>query len=128
MSNKNSRPDSLIKRRTLLSNRSGFELAMSTLVIIILSIAVLVVLLITFTGGWKKLWGNAEQLTPSDLEVIKSACVNACNSEMGIDFCCRQREAVVGNNKIKINCTDYRLNVDCNIKCTDQCSANAGAI
>lgn len=104
-----------------MKNKKGFELAMSTLVVIILALVILTVLILSFTGGWQKFWGTLQNFFISDVESVKKACESACLSGLEHDFCCRQRTVNLGNGKVNLICNDERLKIECEINCQNEC-------
>ncbi|MFH1500328.1 MAG: hypothetical protein ABIE22_00075 [archaeon] len=96
-------------------NKRGLELAISTLVIIIIAIIVLVSLVLFFTGGWNTFKDYLTQTAPSETQAVIAACESACNSGLDYDFCQRQRSVDGYEN---ITCQSEILNVQCNnIQC-----------
>lgn len=95
-------------------NKKGFELAMSTLVIIIISIVILTGLIFLVTKGfglWKE---SVEPLGNSASRgAIIEACNLACNIEDEINFCCNKFSL----DNTEFLCTSPSLNVDCDISC-----------
>jgi hypothetical protein len=73
----------------MVMNKKGSELTLSTIIIIVLGIAVLVFLIFGFSTGWTNLWskitayggGNA------NVDTIKQACALACGSQQKAEFC-----------------------------------------
>lgn len=91
-------------------NKKGFELALSTLVYIILALLVLAIMIFIVTGGFKKFQDYLNNVSPSEVQSVKSACRVACEGHQDYDFCTRERDV---KSMGKINCTDYRINVTC---------------
>ena len=119
---RSSRLGSKIKEIKIASpNHSGFELAISTLIVIILAVLVLIALILVFTGSFGKFSSTIKNFFVSDVEAIKSACRSACDGNLQYDFCCRERDVNFGTGKEKTNCDDIRLNVECIIECEGAC-------
>jgi len=91
-------------------NKRGFELAFSTLIYIVLGLLVLAIMIFIVTGGFKKFQDYLNNVSPSDVQSVKSACKVACEGFQDYDFCTRAREV---KDMGKINCTDSRINVTC---------------
>lgn len=102
-------------------HKRGFDLAISTLVVIVLAMLVLLALALAFTGGFSKFWLTVKNYFVSDVSTTKQACENACNSGLSYDFCCVQRELDFGQGKEKITCEDKSLNISCNLNCEEVC-------
>lgn len=98
-----------------MRDKRGFELAISTLIVIVLAVIVLVALIFAFTGGFQRFWSYVQNLFPSDVQAVKTACFSACQSNQEYDFCIRERNVKdIG----KITCQHSAINVTCeNIKC-----------
>lgn len=74
-------------------DKKGAELAIGTLVLIVLAIVVLVVLILGFTLGWSNLWGKIGLAGSTDLTSFTAACRVAATSEAKGSFCeCRNVE------------------------------------
>ncbi len=101
--------------------KKGFELAISTLVVIALAIILIGVLILAFTGGFSKFWSTLKGYFVSDVQNSIKACETACTAGMNYDYCCRQRDADFGNGKENITCEDLRLKVNCDINCKEVC-------
>ena len=86
------------------------EIAISTLVIIILGIFVLIALVLFFTGGFERFSGNLEETSPSDTQVTISACKAACDSGLKYDFCERLREV---DGFVNVTCRSEIIDVKC---------------
>jgi hypothetical protein len=98
-------------------NKRGLEMAISTLVIIVLGIMLLVAMTISFTLGWKKFWGIISGYFGSDVDNLQKICQNQCNMDFRNSFCCENKTL----GKEKITCLDERLKVQCNLDCTNVC-------
>lgn len=87
-------------------NKKAFELAMSTLVIIILGILVLIGITYFLTGGFKTLKSSTEPfLDTTQASSIKAGCQLACDNGDKLTFCCEKYPI----QKEEIRCTDPRL-------------------
>ena len=97
-------------------NRKALELAITTLILIILGIAVLIGLIYFVTDGFKTLKSSTEPfLDTTQASSIKTACQLSCDSVDKLTYYC-------GNFTIQekeIKCTDSRLEVQCNLNCND---------
>ncbi len=96
-------------------DKRGFELAISTLVIITLSILVLIALIVGFSMGWREFWSTIKGYEESDMQTAINQCENDCNLNMRYDYCCE----VYKINNENITCLDLvnQEQVDCEINC-----------
>ncbi len=81
------------------------DVTISTVILIILGLAVLVMLIVGFTQGFDFLFGLFDR-GPSELQTLASACVLYAKGGLQIDFC-TYREA--GDELVR--CDDSRFNV-----------------
>ena len=96
-------------------NKRGAELAISTLVIIVLAVVVLIVLIVGFTAGWSKLWGNISSFFgSSNVDSIAKACQTACLTQSKNDWCNEQR-TITGVSAIKTPQTCEQLKTNANL-------------
>jgi len=96
-------------------NHKAFELAISTLVVIILGILVLVAVIIAVNGGFESFKSATDPFTDTtQATAVKTACQNSCQQESKIIYCCAEYE--IDSNPI--NCTDSRLDLGCTLDCT----------
>ncbi|MEK6820629.1 MAG: hypothetical protein AABX71_02865 [Nanoarchaeota archaeon] len=104
-----------------MKNKRGFELAISTLVVIVLALLILAALVVAFTMGFENFLGVIRGYFVSDISAVKQACENACISGLSYDFCCVEREMDFGQGKEKITCEEKRLNISCDLNCEGVC-------
>ena len=100
-----------------MKNKKAFELAISTLVIIILGVMVLIALTLAFTGGFKKFWNVILGYSGSDIDNLNKICKTQCDLDNKNSFCCEKKDL----GKEKITCLDERLEVDCDMECAGVC-------
>jgi len=75
-----------------MKTKRGAELAIGTLVIIVLAVIVLVVLVVGFTTGWNNLWGNISAFFGgSNVDTMVKACDVACTTQAKNAFCIETR-------------------------------------
>ena len=97
-----------------MKNSKGMEMAISTLILIIIGVLVLIGIAYALMGGFKNFKGATEPFTDtSTSSAIKSACGIACESEDKLAYCCGNY--TIDNKKIK--CDDSRLEVNCRLTC-----------
>ena len=107
----------MIMRKQKRGSKKGFEMAISTLVVIILGMMVLIALVLAFTGGWKKFWNTIIGFTGDDIDNAKKLCQSQCDLDQKNSFCCEEKLIA----KDKTNCLDERLHIDCGINCEGIC-------
>jgi hypothetical protein len=96
-------------------NKRGFELAISTIVVIVIGMLVLVALILATRGAFESLeststaFGNTAQVA-----AIKEACNIACSTNDRLTYCCEDFET----QDETIRCTDDRLEASCNLDCS----------
>lgn len=100
-------------------NKRGFELAISTLVIIVLAILVLIALILAFTVGWGKFLDTIRGYGGSDIDNLNKLCKTQCDFENKYSYCCEEKSL----GKEKITCLDEKLEQDCNIDCAGACAS-----
>ena len=117
-------------------NRKAFELSISAIVVIILSVLVLIGLALFMTGGFKNLKSSTEPfLDTTQSSSIKQACELACQNQDKLTYCCKEYN--IDNEKI--SCKDSRLEVSCKLNCEnfecspgtiteDQCRERGGSV
>ena len=100
----------------MFMKRKGFEIAISTVVIIVISIILLAGLIFLFTNGFNLWTTSIEPISDSaNMGAVKEACNLACSIEDEITFCC---------NKFSLNdnlilCTNSSLGIDCLMSCSE---------
>ncbi|MBM3232217.1 hypothetical protein FJZ21_02470 [Candidatus Pacearchaeota archaeon] len=87
----------------VIGNRKKGDVTISTIILIVLGLAVLVMMIIGFTKGWDFLFGAFDN-APSDLQTLAKACVVYAQGGLSIDFC---QHRLVG--KELVNCQDKRF-------------------
>ena len=98
-------------------NKRGFELAINTLVIIVLGVLILAALTISFTMGWQGFWNAITGYSGGEIDNISKLCQTQCNLNNVNDFCCGEKML----NEEEITCQDERLDVDCSLACGGIC-------
>jgi len=103
-------------------NRKAIQLTISTLILIILGIAVLIALIIALTGGFERFRDTTDPyLDTTEAIAVKQSCELACDSDSIAAFCCNTYElngeqVYCSNNILGINCPDLEEQcsvVDC---------------
>ena len=91
-------------------SKQGMELAVSTLVIITISILVMLGLVFMLTGGFSRFTSATKPFTDTTtLSAVRESCHLACTTEDYQTFCCHKYDI----EKEKVLCSDTRLDVSC---------------
>jgi hypothetical protein len=113
--------------RKLGDNKKGQGLQLSTIILIVLGIAVLVFLIFGFYTGWSNLWDRVTNFAggKSNLDTIKQGCAVACTGQSQSDWCNDNRTVRFGQQvEIKVegkeknvtttvgSCRDFVANKD----------------
>jgi hypothetical protein len=97
-------------------NKRGFELAISTLVVIIIGALVLGVLIYGFTYGWENFWNTITAFSggKDNVQSVINACEISCSAENKYDYCSLKRTIIASGNKETRTCNElenlYELN------------------
>ncbi len=87
--------------------KRGLEMVVTTMIMIVLSIAVLTILVVFLNSqtGFLSKWFKT-QSTESNVDVVISACDGLVTSESVYAYCCERKEVAFGegNSNIKISC------------------------
>ena len=99
-------------------DKKGLEFAISTIVLLVISLAVLIGLIFLIRGGFISFdRGTGPFLRASGASAAREACGIACRAGDVNTFCCHNFS--VGDEEVL--CIDSRLNVDCTIDCGFDC-------
>ncbi|MCH7535752.1 MAG: hypothetical protein IH948_08435 [Bacteroidetes bacterium] len=95
-------------------NRRGIQLAISTLIILILGIVLLIALIFVFVRGVDKFQKVTEPIFNTvEGSAIKEACGLACSVENKLTYCCEEYEL----QNFVVMCNDPKLDLDCSLDC-----------
>ncbi|MGV8142423.1 MAG: hypothetical protein ACP5NS_02190 [Candidatus Pacearchaeota archaeon] len=83
------------------------DVTISTVILIVLGLAVLVMLIVGFTKGWSFFFDLFDS-GPSQLQTVAKACVGYAQGSLTIDFCKYRLIEENGNDEL-INCRDSRI-------------------
>ncbi len=102
-----------------LRDRRGFELAISTIVILVLGLFVLIGLALLVGGGIDVFKSSTKPFfDTTSVSSIKQACQLACEGRDRITYCCKKYDI----DDEKVGCGDRRLEIQCGLECRDfQC-------
>ena len=89
-----------------LRNRKG-DVTITTVILIVLGLAVLVMLIVGFTKGWDFFFGIFDS-GPSELQTVAKACLGYAQASLTIDFCKYRLIEENGKDEI-VNCNDGRI-------------------
>lgn len=103
----------MIKR----GNKKGFELAISTMVLLILGVFILIVFVLAITGSFQKFWDSIKGYSASDIDNLQKLCQSQCDLENKYSHCCELKNL----GKEKVTCLDKRIDVSCVINCENIC-------
>lgn len=87
-------------------NKKG-DVTITTVILIVLGLAVLVLLIIGFTKGWDFFFGIFDS-GPSDLQAVAKACIGYVEASLSIDFCKYRLIDIDGKDEL-VNCNDGRI-------------------
>ena len=95
-------------------NRKGMQLAISTIIVIVLAVVLLIGLIFFLRGGFQDLKKGTEPIIDSaNVASVREACELSCINEVRLVYCCQEFE--VGDLSLK--CDDSRLEVSCELDC-----------
>ncbi len=100
-------------------NKKAFELAISTLILIVLGVFFFLLFVYALTGGFSSFKKATNPFIESEsAKAVIQICSDACSNNIKLTYCCQEFD--INNEKIK--CFDERLEVDCDLNCQDfQC-------
>ena len=83
-----------------MKNKKGMELAISTIILLIIGIVVLIGMVAAVTSNWNKILNVLKGYTPSETQTALDACKTQCDLGKQFDFCCTGKKV----NKTEITC------------------------
>ena len=90
-----------------MDNKRGQGMSTNAIILIILGIVVLVVLILGFTMGWKKI---APWISSNNVDTIVTACEASCSINGVYDFCMMGRNLRAEDVKLKEVTCNYLAN------------------
>jgi len=100
-----------------MKNKRGIQLAISTIILMILGLAVLIGLIMILVMGWNDFKTQIGAILGSDVAQAQKDCKVQCSLENNYDFCCESKEI-----KGEIyTCPDDLLKGDCSLDCSGVC-------
>ena len=89
-------------------------MAISTIVIMVVSIAVLIGLIFMLKGSFEDFEsGTSTLLETTEGLTIRESCKLACSAEDKLSYCCKEFDY----ESEKISCEDSRLEISCDLDC-----------
>lgn len=96
-------------------NSKGFDIAITTIVLIIIGVAFLIGAIFFVKNGFSFLKSGTEPILKTQgIESTKQACDLVCRSENSFAFCCNP----IKMNEDEVYCSDSLINSKCNIDCS----------
>ena len=82
-------------------NKRGQGMSLTTIILIVLGLAVLIFLIFGFTTGWGNLWSTITELGGGDANVddVKRGCELACSTQSVDAYCTQVRTINYGESK-----------------------------
>jgi len=97
-------------------NKRGFDLAIGTLVKLVLGIVFLIAVITVFVMNWEDFSKTLEGYGGSDEQITIDLCKTQCDLNKAFDFCCSNK--TVGD--LSLRCED--LNIECEkFECEEDC-------
>ena len=98
---------------SLIEDKKGLQLAISTLILMILGILVLIGLISILVMGWGDFKDQIKIILGSDVAKDKKNCELQCELDNVYDFCCGEK-SIKGE---KYTCQDELLKTKCTMDC-----------
>lgn len=114
-----------------MKNKKAQSMSTNTIILLILGLAVLVVLILGFTSGWK-VFNNI--ISPTNVDSISEECSSVCGLQQKFGYCSSLRNLRINEEKIKIKAScavlastpslgrgyvDQCGSVQCDVKCSE---------
>jgi len=97
-----------------MKDKRGMEMAISTVVIMVLAIVFLIAMIGFLIGNWERFSQTIKGYSGSDEQTMIGLCENDCGLIREFDFCCSEKS--VGD--LKKSCVD--MNISCSqINCEE---------
>ncbi len=97
-----------------MKNKKGVELAISTIILLILGILVLIGLVSILVMGWGNFKMYMGAILGSDTAQAQKLCKIQCSLDNNYDYCCEEKAV----KKETYTCKDEILKGDCSMDCT----------
>jgi hypothetical protein len=86
-------------------NKRGFEIAISTIVLLILGLVVLIVLILLFTGQAQRFL-NYLSGSASDVDDAVSICNSQTFETQSYAYCCEKKKVQIQGEKLELSCME----------------------
>lgn len=100
--------------KRFFKNKKAAEMAIGTIIVIILSLVVLAVIVYGFTTGWTGLWQRIQGVGggESNVQSVIQGCQLACVTQSSYDYCTLKRNVIFGNETKdgSYSCYDLQTN------------------
>lgn len=99
----------------MIKNKKGLELAVSTLILMVLGILVLIGLITILIMGWGDFKDNLGAIMGSEVAQARKNCQIQCGLENDYDYCCEKKLL----EEIEPTCQNEILMGDCRLDCRE---------
>ena len=93
----------------MMMNKKGFEMTITTIVALVLGLALLLALILLFTseaGFFSNIIGGMQ--SKSNIDVVIQSCNSFLDSSREFSYCCEKRKVVAGNIKEELTCLELQ--------------------
>jgi len=105
------------ENRFFIKDKKGIQLAVSTIILLVLGVLVLIGLILILTMGWDNFKMYLGAILGSEVQQARKMCNLQCKLGYEYDYCCEEK-----NIKAHVyNCQDEILKGDCSLDCTGLC-------
>jgi hypothetical protein len=91
-------------------SKRGFELAINTIVIIVLGLLVIAGLFLLFTGEARKFW-NYVSGSGSDVDDAVTICNSQISGLQDYAYCCDKKKVEIGGENLELKCWELKERV-----------------
>ena len=102
-----------------MMNKRGFELAISTLVLLIIGLLVLASLIYGFSYGWGNFWNKIIAFSGGSdtVSAVISACETSCSVKSQYDYCTLKRKIIENGDEKMVTCNELELSKKYELRC-----------
>jgi hypothetical protein len=101
-----------------MKNKKGFDLAISTLILLVLGIFVLIGFILILTMGWGNFKEMVFGISGSEMANAQKVCELQCDLDNKYDFCCVNKTI----ESKGYSCDSEDLKGNCQINCEGVCN------
>lgn len=98
-----------------MKNKKGLEMAISTIILLILGIIILIGLITMLIMGWSNFKMNIGAILGSEIAQAQKMCEIQCSLENNYDYCCGEK-IIKGTN---YTCEDSLMKTNCILDCSE---------